>query len=737
MLAVAWAKFQPRTVGLAAALGGKPAFISSSVGQALPPLRYAAAAVKTWQLLEQELPEQVLVVTPPVFAPLICWLWAARRRRPLVVDCHTGTLGSAKWGWADPLHRWLMRRVRVTLLHTEEARALVESWRAPALLMPDDLPTSQNASSVSPPPRHTVLVAGSFDSNEPVAAVVDAARLLPEVELRLTGDPGLVPTALRDSAPPNVVFTGFLPYPLFLGELLSAHVVAAFSSDPGIMNRAAFEAVGLGRPLVLSDLPGLRKRFGEGALFCRNRPEEMAAALQRALQEQEQLTERSRELATKLRAEHSMALAELQSLLDGNPPGPHRRDGRPRSRDRTPTVLMVTQHSPAEHVQVRRNLLELAGRGFDVDVVCSADTAGQKLHDLPPAIRIYEVPIRHRRKPAIRYPFEYSAFFLAAFGMVSALALRRRYDVVQVDNLPDHLALVTPVARWRGARVVFNMFELLPEMVASRYPRGARRGLVWIARAIEAAATGWADHVIVVSRDCWRRVHARGVPEAKLTIVLNTTPWPEGVPGPPPPSDGSPFLVTHGTLVDRYGVDIALRAFARLSGSWPDLTLRVVGDGDARLRLEALAHELGIAERVIFTGYLPWPEAIAQVQGAAAGIVSVIADGYGEVLLPTKLLEYTSLKVPAVCARLAAIQDYFPENAVSYFRAGDPEQLAERLDRLLADPTQARVQADRASEIAKQLAWDHMRDAYVMALGLPADGSSTAKRAKATQLSGA
>jgi glycosyltransferase involved in cell wall biosynthesis len=636
MLAVAWAKFQPRTVGLAAALGGKPAFISSSLGRALFPVRYATAAIKTWQLLEHESPERVLVVTPPVFAPLTCWLWAVMRGRPLVVDCHTGTLGSAKWGWADPLHRWLMRRVKVTLLHTEEARALVEGWRAPALLMPDDLPTSRNASSASPPTRDTVLVAGSFDTNEPVAAVVDAARLLPEVELRLTGDPAVLSEALRDSAPPNVVFTGFLPYPIFLGELLGAHVVAAFSSDPGIMNRAAFEAVGLGRPLVLSDLPGLRKRFGDGAIFCPNRPEKMAAALGRALQEREQLAERSRDLATKLRAEHAMALAELKSILDGNPTGPRRPAGRPRS----PKVLMVTQHSPAEHVQVQRNLLELAGRGFDVDVVCSADTAGQKLDDLPSAIRIYEVPIRHRRKPAIRYPFEYSAFFLAAFAMVSALALRRRYDVVQVDNLPDHLAFVTPVARWRGARVVFNMFELLPEMVASRYPRGARRGLVWIARVIEAAATGWADHVIVVSRDCWRRVHARGVPEAKLSVVLNTTPWPEDLPGAPPSSDGSPFLVTHGTLVDRYGVDIALRAFARLSGSWPDLTLRVVGDGDARPRLEAQARELGIAERVIFTGYLPWPEAIAQVQGAAAGIVSVIADGYGEVLLPTKLLEY-------------------------------------------------------------------------------------------------
>jgi glycosyltransferase involved in cell wall biosynthesis len=328
MLAVAWATFQPRTVGLAAALGGKSWFVSSRLGRALPPLRYAGAALNTLRALQRNDPERLLVVTPPVFAPLVCWGWSAWRRRPLVIDCHTGTLSSTKWGWADPLHRWLMRRVSVTLLHTEEALSMVQSWGAPAILMPDDLPTVEDAASLPPPQRPTVLVAGSFDGNEPVEMVVEAARLVPDVELRLTGDPDALPASLRESAPPNVVFTGFLPYPIFLAELQRAHVVAAFSSDPGIMNRAAFEAVGLGRPLVLSDLPGLRRRFGQGALFSLNRPEEMAAALRRALVEREDLARRSAKLAESLRAERSSAVSELRSLLD-------RAERAPRPADRT------------------------------------------------------------------------------------------------------------------------------------------------------------------------------------------------------------------------------------------------------------------------------------------------------------------------------------------------------------------------------------------------------------------
>jgi glycosyltransferase involved in cell wall biosynthesis len=159
------------------------------------------------------------------------------------------------------------------------------------------------------------VVAGSLDGNEPVAAVIEAARLAPEVEFRLTGDERRVPLAVRQGAPDNAIFTGWLDYTKFLGELVSANVVAVFSTDPHIMNRAAFEAVGLERPLVLSDLPGLRSRFGPAALFSPNDPPAMADAVLQALGRQEELAARSRELQAHLRAQHQRALAQLSSML--------------------------------------------------------------------------------------------------------------------------------------------------------------------------------------------------------------------------------------------------------------------------------------------------------------------------------------------------------------------------------------------------------------------------------------
>ena len=319
--AIAWDGFQARTQALASILGGSAWYIRPRRNlRAVLPLRYAVDALRTWRLLEAEQPRAVVVVTPPVFAPLTAWLWATSHRRPLVVDCHTGAFHGLKWRWARLAHRLLFRGATAVLVHTEADEELVTSWHAPGFLLPDDVPDAGRASIPERSHAPRVVIAGSFDANEPVAAVLAAASRLPGVEFRLTGDVRRLPAALRHRAPANVTFTGWLAYPQFLGELCAADAVGVFSTDPHIMNRAAFEAVGLGRPLVLSDLAGLRRRFGEAALMSPNDPAGMAAAIQRALLERDRLEQKSAELGPRLRDQHERGLARLRKLLGGSVP---------------------------------------------------------------------------------------------------------------------------------------------------------------------------------------------------------------------------------------------------------------------------------------------------------------------------------------------------------------------------------------------------------------------------------
>lgn len=184
--------------------------------------------------------------------------------------------------------------------------------------------------------------------------------------------------------------------------------------------------------------------------------------------------------------------------------------------------------------------------------------------------------------------------------------------------------------------MILTLYELTPEMVAARFTGRLGRFLVWLACLVERAAVHCADHLIVVSEPCRSRLLARNVPGDRMSVVLNTTPWDRARPAPVRQHSISPVLITHTTLLERYGVHVAIEAVGLLKATWPDLTLRVVGGGEEHSRLVRLTHELRLDDRVIFTGQLPWSETLAEVSRATLGIVAILADGYGELLLPTQ-----------------------------------------------------------------------------------------------------
>jgi colanic acid/amylovoran biosynthesis glycosyltransferase len=70
------------------------------------------------------------------------------------------------------------------------------------------------------------------------------------------------------------------------------------------------------------------------------------------------------------------------------------------------------------------------------------------------------------------------------------------------------------------------------------------------------------------------------------------------------PVDGRFQVLQACRLIEKKGVDVTLRAFARFSRSWPESRLVIAGDGPLVNSLQRLAQQLGIHSRVEFTGFL-------------------------------------------------------------------------------------------------------------------------------------
>jgi len=319
-LVVAWAPHSPRGELLSEAFGLSLHTIHA-VGRrrrhAL--LKYPIQAWRTWRLLTRERPRLVVVQNPPIFAPLVVYLYARFYGARFVIDAHTGALVLPLWRWSLPLHGFLSRRAVTTLVTNEHLGRLVEKWGAPVTVVPN-IPTDYPRGNPYPlAGRFSIAVINSFSLDEPLEAIFQAIRRLPEVDFYITGDLARATRRHLASAPPNARFTGFLPDEDYFGLLRAVQAVMVLTTYDHTMQRGACEALSLGQPVITSDWPILRNYFTRGTLFVDNSPKAIEAAVRQMMAEHPRLRQEMQALRAQRWAEWTAQKERLWHLFYSDP----------------------------------------------------------------------------------------------------------------------------------------------------------------------------------------------------------------------------------------------------------------------------------------------------------------------------------------------------------------------------------------------------------------------------------
>jgi len=358
-----------------------------------------------------------------------------------------------------------------------------------------------------------------------------------------------------------------------------------------------------------------------------------------------------------------------------------------------------------------RNAEALVSYGYEVDIICMG-RKGEKRREVIRGVRVYRLQREHRRRGLLRYAFEYSTFFLLAFWKLSWLSLQRRYQVVEVSGIPDFLVFAAIIPKLLGAAVILYLLDHTPGVFADNFGVGPNHTVVKLLRLVERTSVRWADYCIGTQIINKQILKSHGVPSSKISVVLNVPDENFSNHHSSPGNDNGAFrLITHGTILERYGVQTLIRAVPLLIEEIPRLKVKVVGDGEYRPQLEQLAQSLGITKYIDFPGWVPQIEVPAYISEAHIGVV-VIPSGVNPAM-PNKLLEYLAMGKPAVVTSIPAIKDYCDGNSVMYYEPDNEHDLARCILELYRNPEKRTALAASGSAVYQQYHWPVMKYEYL------------------------
>ena len=326
-----------------------------------------------------------------------------------------------------------------------------------------------------------------------------------------------------------------------------------------------------------------------------------------------------------------------------------------------------------------------------------------------------------KREEAARFPFDADALTVLPKPATHGL---RRIWVKQICDRPvmiyrsEARRIAAEIERVNGAvlHIYFGNIgvQLLPLMRNAPVPvivsfhgadagvdmdrpayREAAREMLGLARLVLARSEALADRIVAMG--CPRekiRIHRTGIPLERFQFQARTA-----------PADGAWRFLQACRLIPKKGLDSALRAFARFAESYPRATFAIAGEGPLLGELTALAAELGIAEKVRFTGFLSHAALVEELSGAHVFLhPSEIGPDGNQEGVPNSMLEAMATGLPVVATRHGGIPEAVEDGTSGFLVAEhDPEALAGAMLKIAETPARyAEMGAAAAQAVAER-----------------------------------
>lgn len=306
---ISWTRENGRSSDLAAALDARLIHVYPD-GRLIS--RYVKSIMESRKVLTTlDDGQGAILMLPPMPLALVARISRGRHHVRNFYDLHTGFFYDPKWQWAARWTLRLMRNANVIVTNTNLAKKCAESG-VDAYVLHDILQRHDNKVSGQ---SSAIVCPVSYSNDEPIADILATARAMPETRWILTGK---VPESVRQQAPSNVEFSGFVSEIEYDRLIKEALLVVALTNRRDTMQRAGYEAIMRGVPLVTSDFDVLRDFFEGAAVYVGRGIDDLANQVAIALDNHDSMIRQGQEILSRRISEQTSELTRVRGALFQN-----------------------------------------------------------------------------------------------------------------------------------------------------------------------------------------------------------------------------------------------------------------------------------------------------------------------------------------------------------------------------------------------------------------------------------
>lgn len=306
---IVWTKYQSRVEGIVEDL---KEFIGDIeiVYRDNPPankfkkiIQYIRYGIADFQLLKRNSVKHIFVQLPPTYSLIAPLLFKRLFRSDvqIIADCHNAMTRNP---WLTRFGtQYLLKRADALILHNfvvyERRKNFFPFIDNSKISYLEDKTASklsykQNNASINI--NHPfVFIPSSFNLDEPVNALIEAARLLPKVNFVITGNTGKMEKNFhikKSKTPDNVFFTGWLTHDEYYYFLHESDILIGLTIYDDIQMSVSNEGLAAEKVMILSDKAALREIYKDGAMYTKNDSLSIKNAIELALANREDFSEK-------------------------------------------------------------------------------------------------------------------------------------------------------------------------------------------------------------------------------------------------------------------------------------------------------------------------------------------------------------------------------------------------------------------------------------------------------------